>query len=117
AVGEYRRPRRVHHLFARRHDPALEPLELVPRPAQRSRRRFATRLDGERGRRPLMPRRRAREAGAVRAVEVHIEQPGPTEISDPLVRREFARAAVWLGMSLAIVGLVFLAPPLPLIMR
>ncbi len=62
-----------------------------------------------------MARRAARKAKAPPAVEVHIEQPGPTEISDPLVRREFARAAVWLGMALAIVGVVFLAQPLLLI--
>ncbi|MFL6793567.1 MAG: AI-2E family transporter [Sphingomicrobium sp.] len=62
-----------------------------------------------------MARRPARKAKAAPAVEVHIEQPGPTEINDPLVRREFARAAVWLGMALAIVGVVFLAQPLLLI--
>jgi predicted PurR-regulated permease PerM len=61
-----------------------------------------------------MARRAARKAKTA-SVEVHIEQPGPTEISDPLVRREFARAAVWLGMALAIVGVVFLAQPLLLI--
>ena len=62
-----------------------------------------------------MARRSVRKAKAAPTVEVHIEQPGPTEISDPLVRREFARAAVWLGMALAIVGVVFLAQPLLLI--
>jgi predicted PurR-regulated permease PerM len=62
-----------------------------------------------------MARRPARKAKAPATVEVHIEQPGPTEISDPLIRREFARAAVWLGMALAIAGIIFLAQPLLLI--
>jgi len=62
-----------------------------------------------------MARRPASRAKAPAAVEVHIEQPGPTEISDPLIRREFARAAVWLGMALAIAGIIFLAQPLLLI--
>jgi predicted PurR-regulated permease PerM len=62
-----------------------------------------------------MARRPARKAKAAPVVEVHVEQPGPTEISDPLIRREVARAAVWLGMALAIVGVVVLAQPLLLI--
>src|SRR3954452_8802107 len=48
-------------------------------------------------------------------VEPHIERPGPAEFRDPLVRREMAKAAVWFGMALAIVGVVFLAQPLMLI--
>jgi predicted PurR-regulated permease PerM len=47
--------------------------------------------------------------------EPHIERPGPAEFRDPLVRREMARAAVWFGMALAIVGVIFLAQPLLLI--
>ena len=47
--------------------------------------------------------------------EPHIERPGPAEFRDPLVRREMAKAAVWLGMALAIVGVIFLAQPLLLI--
>ena len=47
--------------------------------------------------------------------EPHIERPGPAEFRDPLVRREIARAAVWLGMTLAIVGVIVLAQPLLLI--
>src|SRR6185295_20417306 len=47
--------------------------------------------------------------------EPHIERPGPAEFRDPLVRREMAKAAVWLGMALAIVGVVVLAQPLLLI--
>ena len=47
--------------------------------------------------------------------EPHIERPGPAEFRDPLVRREIAKAAVWLGMALAIVGVIVLAQPLLLI--
>jgi hypothetical protein len=43
--------------------------------------------------------------------EPHVERPGPAEFRDPLVRREMAKAAVWLGMALAIVGIVVLAQP------
>jgi predicted PurR-regulated permease PerM len=48
-------------------------------------------------------------------VEPHIERPGPAEFRDPLVRREMAKAAVWLGMALAIAGIIVLAQPLLLI--
>jgi predicted PurR-regulated permease PerM len=48
-------------------------------------------------------------------VEPHIERPGPAEFRDPLVRRELARAAVWFGLALTIVGVVVLAQPLLLI--
>jgi len=48
-------------------------------------------------------------------VEPHVERPGPAEFRDPFVRREMAKAAVWLGMTLAIVGVVVLAQPLLLI--
>jgi predicted PurR-regulated permease PerM len=49
-------------------------------------------------------------------VEPHVERPGPAEFRDPLVRREMAKAAVWLGMALAIVGVIVLAQPLLLIL-
>lgn len=62
-----------------------------------------------------MARRAARKVRVTGPVDIHVEEPGPTEISDPLIRREFARAAVWLGMALAIVGVVVLAQPLMLI--
>ena len=45
----------------------------------------------------------------------HVERPGPAEFRDPLVRREMKRAWVWLGMALAIVGVITLAQPLMLI--
>ena len=47
--------------------------------------------------------------------EPHVERPGPAEFRDPVVRREMAKAAVWLGMALLIVGIVVLAQPLLLI--
>ena len=48
-------------------------------------------------------------------VEPHVERPGPAEFRDPFVRREMAKAAVWLGMALAIVGIIVLGQPLLLI--
>jgi predicted PurR-regulated permease PerM len=47
--------------------------------------------------------------------EPHVERPGPAEFRDPLIRREIAKAAVWFGMALAIVGVIVLAQPLLLI--
>ena len=48
-------------------------------------------------------------------VEPHVERPGPAEFRDPFVRKEFAKAAVWLGLALLIVGVIVLAQPLLLI--
>jgi predicted PurR-regulated permease PerM len=45
----------------------------------------------------------------------HVEQPGPTELRDPVVRQELKRASVWFGLGLAILALIFLAQPLLLI--
>jgi predicted PurR-regulated permease PerM len=50
-----------------------------------------------------------------RAEKPHVERPGPTEFSDPIVRRELQRAAVWFGLALLIAGIIFLAQPLLLI--
>ena len=47
--------------------------------------------------------------------EPHVERPGPAEFRDPFVRREMAKAAVWLGMALVIVGVIVLAQSLLLI--
>src|SRR5215217_4514518 len=47
--------------------------------------------------------------------EPHVERPGPAEFRDPFVRKELAKAAVWFGMALAIVGVIVLAQPLLLI--
>jgi predicted PurR-regulated permease PerM len=48
-------------------------------------------------------------------VEPHVERPGPAEFRDPFVRREMAKAAVWLGMALVIAGVIVLGQPLLLI--
>lgn len=45
----------------------------------------------------------------------HVEQPGPAEMRDPLIRQELKRASVWFGLALAIAALIFLAQPLLLI--
>jgi predicted PurR-regulated permease PerM len=47
--------------------------------------------------------------------EPHLERPGPAEFRDPLVRREMAKAAVWFGIGLAILGIIVLGQPLLLI--
>lgn len=49
------------------------------------------------------------------ALEGFVEKPGPTEFRDPLIRREIQKAGVWLGMALAIAGVIVLAQPLLLI--
>jgi len=53
--------------------------------------------------------------GAPRTTEPHVERPGPAEFRDPLVRRELQKAAVWLGLALAIAGIIYLSQPLLLI--
>ena len=45
----------------------------------------------------------------------HVEQPGPTELRDPVVREELKRASVWFGLGLLILAVIFLAQPLLLI--
>jgi predicted PurR-regulated permease PerM len=45
----------------------------------------------------------------------HVEQPGPAEMRDPLIREELKRASVWFGLALAIAALIVLAQPLLLI--
>ena len=47
--------------------------------------------------------------------ERHVEQPGPAEMRDPLIRHELKRASVWFGLALAIAAIIFLAQPLLLI--
>jgi predicted PurR-regulated permease PerM len=49
------------------------------------------------------------------ATEPHVERPGPAEFRDPLVRREMQKAAVWFGVGLLVLGIIFLAQPLLLI--
>src|SRR5687768_12592546 len=46
----------------------------------------------------------------------HVERPGPAELRDPLIRHELKRASVWFGLGLAILGIMFLAQPLLLIL-
>ena len=50
------------------------------------------------------------------ADEDHVEERGPTEFRDPLVRQEVKKAAVWLGMIVALLAIFFLAQPLLLIL-
>ena len=59
--------------------------------------------------------RRARRKSAVRE-DAFREEVGPTELYDPIIRTEIKRAAVWIGMTAFVVGLVWLAQPLLLIM-
>lgn len=47
--------------------------------------------------------------------EVHREEAGPTEFRDPIVRTELKRAAVWIGLTLAVLAVIVLAQPLLLI--
>src|SRR4028118_2349425 len=54
-------------------------------------------------------------AGQPPTTEPHVERPGPAEFRDPLVRRELERASVWFGTALLIIGVIFLAHPLLLI--
>jgi predicted PurR-regulated permease PerM len=59
--------------------------------------------------------RRTRRKRAVQE-DVFREEVGPTELYDPIIRTEIKRAAVWIGMTAFVVGLVWLAQPLLLIM-
>jgi predicted PurR-regulated permease PerM len=45
----------------------------------------------------------------------HVEAPGPTEVHDPLIRQEFKRASVWIGLALVVVVAAFLIQPILLI--
>jgi predicted PurR-regulated permease PerM len=46
---------------------------------------------------------------------VEPERPGPAEFRDPRLANEVQRAGIWLGMALAIVGVIVLAQPILLI--
>lgn len=59
--------------------------------------------------------RRPRRKRAVQE-DTFREEVGPTELYDPIIRTEIKRAAVWIGMTAFVVGLVWLAQPLLLIM-
>jgi predicted PurR-regulated permease PerM len=45
----------------------------------------------------------------------HIEEPGPNELRDPLVREELKRAGVWIGLAVLVVLVWLLSQPLLLI--
>lgn len=47
--------------------------------------------------------------------KTHVEQPGPAEFHDPLIRREFQRAWVWIGSLLLVAAVILLSQPLLLI--
>jgi predicted PurR-regulated permease PerM len=49
------------------------------------------------------------------APDLHVEQRGPTELRDPLIREELKRASVWIGLALAVLLVAFLAQPLLLV--
>jgi predicted PurR-regulated permease PerM len=62
--------------------------------------------------------RHSDEPAVVRAStqpDAHVEQPGPAEMRDPLIRHELKRASVWFGLALAIAAVIVLAQPLLLI--
>ena len=59
--------------------------------------------------------RRTRRKRAVQE-DTFREEVGPTELYDPIIRTEIKRAAVWIGMTAFVVGHVWLAQPLLLIM-
>lgn len=48
--------------------------------------------------------------------QVHIEEPGPSELRSPLVQQEIKRASVWIALALAVVLVVLLAQPILLIL-
>lgn len=48
--------------------------------------------------------------------EARIEAPGPSELYDPLLRRELQKASIWFGLAIAIALVVLLAQPLLLIL-
>lgn len=53
--------------------------------------------------------------GILEGDEPDLDQPGPVEFRDPVVRRELKKAMVWAGVVLAILGVIVLAEPLMLI--
>jgi predicted PurR-regulated permease PerM len=53
--------------------------------------------------------------GIEEAEPVSLEQVGPIELRDPIVRHELKKATVWAGVVLAILGVIVLAEPLLLI--
>ena len=60
------------------------------------------------------PSPKPRKASAA-TLPIASQEAGPTDISDPLLRTEAKRAAVWLGLAAALVLVVYLAQPLLII--
>jgi predicted PurR-regulated permease PerM len=58
---------------------------------------------------------RAAKTRAEAKEEPFREAMGPTELTDPLIRTELKKAAVWIGMATLVVALVWLAQPILLI--
>ena len=49
------------------------------------------------------------------SLDAHVEEAGPVELRDPLIRHELKRASVWVGLVVAVIGVIVLAQPLLLI--
>lgn len=62
--------------------------------------------------------KRPAKAAASRAPqqEEFVEEMGPTEVHDPLIRNELKKAAVWIGLASLVIGVVFLIQPILLIL-
>ena len=56
------------------------------------------------------------KAGSGQTDTPHVEAPGPSELYDPLLRREIQRASIWFGIAIGIALVVLLAHPLLLIL-
>lgn len=48
--------------------------------------------------------------------EIHLEQPGPSELRSPLVQHEFIRAGTWIALVVAVALVALLAQPIMLIL-
>src|SRR5688500_260242 len=101
-----------------------EPDQLVHRAARRPGRQFASPDTGSaasgRGR-AIMAKAPASKSTSAAGREPaqpdqHVEQRGPTEFRDPLIRQEMKKAAVWFGMGTALLAIFFLSQPLLLIL-
>ena len=57
----------------------------------------------------------ALDEGAVVTPAGHLEKPGPTDVRDAEMGAEVKRAAIWIGMALLVVGVIWLAQPIMLI--
>lgn len=64
---------------------------------------------------PRKAKASARTPAKTVAAEEFVEEVGPTEVYDPLIRNELKRATVWIGLGALVVGVVFLIQPILLI--